>query len=492
MYFSIFLVVTTVIGIYLSPRFRGKKVAIVSSGLLFLLLLGLAVCLPWQFPVDDLPKPTGPYRVGVSDFELQDMNRKDPFCSGEDCGHRRLSVRVWYPGELGDETISRPYATEEEVSSSLASFAEMMSLPPAVFSHLSSISTHSIEGLGVVKGEKRPVLIFSHGLYSYLWQNTVLIEHLASHGYMIYALHHPYDAAAVEYDDGSITKAWIPEQNSDQLGLQELRRKAYSEVDVGKRFEYFLDYIERAVSVKDSKLLRSAPHWQKDQLFLLKSLVSRDIPRPVQAIVAKGDYKRIAFAGMSFGGSAAMGSCRHSERCVAQINLDGADSHLGGLDRPISAPLLHFYQDHHQQLKNKAPDQPVNTALMFNDFSIQAFDGAESGHDSYQYIVKGSRHFAFTDSSILLSGLARSALVGKPDGKSMMDLQNDFVLAFLDHYMLKKDNGFPVAQENKWIAFVNKHQAAQIPLWWKGISQERQEKLTGRLRQLQEQLGNQY
>ncbi len=491
-YFAIFLVIITAIGIYLSPRFRGKKVIVVSSGFIFFLVLGLAVYLPWQFPVNDLPKPSGPHRVGVSDFELQDINRKDPFCSGDDCGHRRLKVRVWYPGETVNDGITRPYATEAEINSSLASFAEMMSLPSGVFSHLSLISTHSLDGIPVIKGDKLPVLIFSHGLYSYLWQNTVLMEHLACHGYMIYALHHPYDAAAIEYDDGSIIKAWIPEQDSVQLDLQALRRKAYSEVDVGKRFQYFLNYIEKAVSANDSKLLRSAPHWQKDQLFLLKSLLSHDIPRHVREVVARGDYKRVAFAGMSFGGSAAMGSCRQSERCVAQINLDGADSHLSGVNRSVSAPLLHFYQDHHQQLNNKAPGQPINTELMFNDFSIQAFDGTKSGHDSYQYIVEGSRHFAFTDSSILLSGLARSALAGKLDGKDMMELQNDFVLAFLDQYMRTKDNGFPIEQESKWKGLVRKHEAAQIPIWWKGISLAQKGKLIERLHGLQKQLSSQY
>lgn len=488
-YFSFFLVIITVLGIYFSPRFKGEKVIVSGVGILLFLVLGVAVYLPWQFPVNDLPKPVGPHTVGVSDFELQDSFRKDPFCAGNDCEYRRLKVRVWYPGEVAEDRIARPYASEREIKSSLASFAEMMSLPPEIFSHLDAVSTHSFEGVPLITGDKFPVLIFSHGLYSYLWQNTVLMEHLASHGYMVYALHHPYDAAAVEYDDGSIIKAWIPKQDSEQSELQELRRKAYSEVNVGKRFEYLLAFIEKALNINDSKLLRSAPHWQKDQLFLLKRLISDDVPKHVQIITTKGDYEHIAFAGMSFGGSTAMGACRQSERCVAQINLDGADSHLSGLNRSASAPLLHLYQDHHQQLKNKAADQAVNTALMFNDFSVQAFDGASSDSDTYQYIVDGSRHFAFTDSSILLSGLARSALVGKPDGKSMMDLQNDFVLAFLDHYMLKKDNDFPVKQENKWMSLVRKHQAAQIPLWWKGVSLERKEKLIERLRVIQKQLG---
>ncbi|NRA59767.1 MAG: hypothetical protein HRU25_02420 [Psychrobium sp.] len=40
--------------------------------------------------------------------------------------------------------------------------------------------------------DKFPVLIFNHGLYLVAEQNTILMEHLASHGYVIFSIAHPY------------------------------------------------------------------------------------------------------------------------------------------------------------------------------------------------------------------------------------------------------------------------------------------------------------
>ncbi|MBB6521341.1 alpha/beta hydrolase family protein [Pseudoteredinibacter isoporae] len=490
-YLAIMMLCVAALGVCVFPRIPGKKVLVPFGGLLFVLAWVMAVALPWQFPVRDLPAPDGPHAVGIVDFELTDTSRQDPFCESNPCGDRRLQIRVWYPAQ--DNNLSpKPYATRAEIESSLAGLAGTMSLTADIFSHLNLIETHSVVGAPIVEEDNLPVVIFSHGLYSYLWQNTVLMEHLASHGYLVYALHHPYDAAAVRFDDGMEIRAWIPEQNPEQEALKALREKAYSESDLDARFDFFLSYIEKALSINDSKLLRSAPHWQKDQLFVLDSLLASKLPKKVKAIAEKGNYRSVAFAGMSFGGSTAMAACHQSEHCIAQINLDGADSHFGGVNKMAPAPLLHLYQDHHRQLQHKAPDLPVNKALMFNDFSIQAFERETRMPKSFQYIVSGSNHFGFTDSSVLLAGFAATLLSGEPDGERLLELQNDFVAAFLDQQMRNRKNGFPERQEAEWGSFVMKHKAEKVPLWWEGLPDRKKQAWLERLAEIQGKLKKYY
>ncbi len=59
----------------------------------------LAIAALYLFPVAPLPAPSGPYAVGVRDFELDDPSR--PGLLGTPAGQpRRLLVRAWYPARL--------------------------------------------------------------------------------------------------------------------------------------------------------------------------------------------------------------------------------------------------------------------------------------------------------------------------------------------------------------------------------------------------------
>ncbi len=51
-------------------------------------------------------------------------------------------------------------------------------------------------------GGRFPVVLFSPGSGGARTQNTAWAEELASHGYLVAALDHPYDSAAVVLTDG--------------------------------------------------------------------------------------------------------------------------------------------------------------------------------------------------------------------------------------------------------------------------------------------------
>ncbi|WP_258196382.1 hypothetical protein [Pseudomonas aeruginosa] len=86
------------------------------TGSLYGLLVLLAIAALYLFPVAPLPAPSGPYAVGVRDFELDDPSR--PGLLGAPAGQpRRLLVRAWYPARPIAGAAPRHYFDPDEARS---------------------------------------------------------------------------------------------------------------------------------------------------------------------------------------------------------------------------------------------------------------------------------------------------------------------------------------------------------------------------------------
>ena len=70
-------------------------------------------------------------------------------------------------------------------------------------SYLRGTKTHSHEDISISPAQPDyPVIIFSHAMGSFPEQSTLLMEHLASHGYVVFATSHPYASMRVVSSDG--------------------------------------------------------------------------------------------------------------------------------------------------------------------------------------------------------------------------------------------------------------------------------------------------
>ena len=123
-----------------------------------------------------LPKPSGEYATSVTYLHFTDAGRKELFDNtGE--SDREITVKVWYPTD--EKNGFEPYLLN-------ADFAIKYCMFPELFRNL---MTNSGRDLPVSNHEKiYPVLIFSHGWGEYFSQNSVLMEELASHGYIIFSI----------------------------------------------------------------------------------------------------------------------------------------------------------------------------------------------------------------------------------------------------------------------------------------------------------------
>ena len=176
-------------------KMTATRIPVISS--LMLLCATAVAYLPLHvLPVFAMPKPTGSHAVGVRTFTIEDSSRTGVMEAGES-DTRQLLLRAWYPAEKVAESPV-PYASSEELDVTFAGMAGQFGMPRFFFSHINLVPSHSYANAAVLEGDTPlPVVFFSHGYMSYGAQNSVLMETLASHGYLVIAVTHPYDAAPV-------------------------------------------------------------------------------------------------------------------------------------------------------------------------------------------------------------------------------------------------------------------------------------------------------
>jgi len=449
------------------------------SGVVFLLLTIVAFLPLYWFPVFRLPQPEGPHAVGVRDFELKDFSRLGVlFASAAE--PRRLAVRVWYPAETVDGLTPRPYASDAELQTTFPWLAqEELGLPPFFFSHLKLVATSSYEGAAVLESAQRlPVLFFSHGLTSFISQNTVLMEDLASKGYCVFSVAHTYDAAPVVFPNGDIRglpggyrKRQEEENRRNQteklkrfvieMGQRFQEGKTYDE-----RFEGLLDNIELKSMIRDHVLVDGPWIWLADNLFVVNALANGEAPDSVSDVLAVADFTRVGYFGMSYGASAAAATAYEDPRCAAAIALDGSDFHQTlTVNSDIPVPFLMLYSDT-MNVFGEVEGRP----FAFNDFSYERFETAGLRDDVIHLHVKNALHNGVSDLPLMVRGPLGRMIVGPIDGELMIAVVNDFVGGFFDHYLRGVSNGFPREQFDAYSAYVEPHDVSGVRNWWSSKS----------------------
>ena len=165
-------------------------------------------------PMEDVAKPTGPYQVGTQIIYMVD-NDRSAWYGEENSGSREIMVRVWYPAHPQEGDQKAPYVYNEKLIGDMVS--EGFGIPKYLMQNISNIKTNSWSGIDPVD-KKFPVLIFSHGHGGLKIQNTTQMEEMASHGYVIFACDHAYDAGVSIFPGERVifNKTNIPEGYSEE------------------------------------------------------------------------------------------------------------------------------------------------------------------------------------------------------------------------------------------------------------------------------------
>ncbi|WP_411543818.1 alpha/beta hydrolase family protein [Kitasatospora sp. DSM 101779] len=364
-------------------RARWWLAAPASAACLVLVAAGPAAA--WAFPVPAFPRPTGPYAVGTRVVEWTDGQRPEPATA--DPGDRRtVVVQFWYPAEPAPGAGRARYLgrTAEESRTVADALADYAGLPGLLLDGPTRARTWSVPDAAVAAGGGRfPVVLFSPGLGGVRGQNTAWAEELASHGYVVAGLDHPYDSAAVVLADGRTVRTRV--SSTGDRAEDERRAVGWTEV-------------------------RAA-----DLGFVLGRLQRIGRGQDADPLAGRLDTERVAAAGHSLGGAAALLAARRNEGFAAVIDLDGAPHDAA--PQPLHRPLLALTQEIGPQTD---PDYlPALDKVLDLDTT-----------NAYRLTVPGTAHLTFTDAPLYLPPIP--ALVGTRDRIGGPRLTATASLAFLD------------------------------------------------------------
>jgi len=356
---------------------------------------------------ETLPKPTGKYFVGVTYLSFVDKGRKEIFDPKQE-SYRAITVKAWYP--VDRQSTPEPYLLKAE-----AEFVTEYLQFPALYKDL---MTNAGRDLPLsAKENKYPALIFSHGWGEHYAQNTILMEELASHGYVVFSVAHHYECKFSSFPDGRLVRIemnnprfqkMIQEQmNPKAMGLFEKLKSATSDEE---RFLVFLE----ANATLPMCLTESPRYWAEDIAFFIDRL--KIMNEEDARFKNKLNLERIGIFGMSMGGIAASELCSTDERIKAGASIDG------GFYGPSNAT---------RDVKYRVPFLFLNSARFLGCGALFA---GKSAQDCFSLTVKGSDHYNFSDYSIFPVPSVR-ALLGPIDGKKTIEIMNVIVPAFFDKYL---------------------------------------------------------
>lgn len=261
----------------------GLKLIAIALASVFLLLTSF---LAYALPVFTLPKPTGTYNVGIQYFHLVDEKRKDPFVDPSN-QKRELMVKVYYPAEEDDSKPFSPYFHNSRALIRL--FAAFYNLPDFMFDHLTLVKTNSKEDLRLSEKEPSyPVILFSHGAGTTMEVQTSQSEDLASHGYIVMTIDHPYVSAATVFPD-RIVSAKEATANFNTVEPAEIITQIMAD----------------------------------DATFVIDKLSDMNAGKIDSTFAGKLNLEQIGVIGHSVGGAVAYNLALNDRRVKAAINLDG-------------------------------------------------------------------------------------------------------------------------------------------------------------------------
>lgn len=280
-------------------------------------------------------------------------------------------------------------------------------------------------------GETYPVVFFSHGAFGYYQSNMSTYMELASHGYVVVSLEHPYHSLFTEDTDGKL----ILSDGEFMQGIQKINGKDASEEMI---FALSSGWIK--LRLEDSNFaVDTIKEAAEDKSLSESFFVLEEEEEGVLLAITRMDCGKIGFMGHSLGGAAAVTLGRQREDIGAVIDFDGtmlgevldvADGRDIINEDIYDTPLLSFDNEEHYKGRAEALAQGVPYA---NNVVLAH---AKNGYSTY---IAGTGHMNYTDLPLFSPFLANLLGTGDVDAKACILKMNEITLDFFDCYL--KDTG---------------------------------------------------
>ncbi|MDE6906370.1 MAG: hypothetical protein K2P76_15860 [Lachnospiraceae bacterium] len=281
------------------------------------------------------------------------------------------------------------------------------------------------------QGEKYPMVFFSHGAFGYYQSNTSTYMNLASHGYVVVSLEHPYHSLFTKDTYGKL----ILSDGKFMQGIQKINgTEASEEMVFALSSEWIKLRLEDSCFAID-KIKKAAKNQSLADCFYVSEKDREGMNQAISMI----DGGKIGFMGHSLGGAAAVTIGRQREDIGAVVDFDG--TMLGEIKDVVDGkdiinediydtPLLSFDNEEHYKSRAELSRQGVPYA---NNVVLAH---AKNGYSTY---IAGTGHMNYTDLPLFSPFLANMLGTGDVDAEECVLKMNEITLQFFDCYL--KDVG---------------------------------------------------
>lgn len=327
------------------------------------MLYGVCLLPAIVFPQYKEPVVTGPYAVQIAEYTWEDESRIETYSdTGE---NRSLTVKFWYPAEEGSY----------------------------------------------------PLIVFSHGAFGVIDSNFSTCMELASNGYVVASIGHPYHAMFVEDVNGKVITA-------DR------------------------DFVQQIYAVNDSgdaeveeKIYARSKEWMEirtgDENFVLDTILQK-AEAGEEGPFSLVDADKIGLFGHSMGGASSVQLGRERNDIDAVIDLEGTmfGEYTGYEDgvwhynkEPYPIPIL--------DVNSREADSQMGSSggPVYVNFYL-----GENAVDYHYMVFEGAGHLNFTDLPLVSPPLAKMLGVGDVNALTCIENVNEMVLHFFDHYLKGKED----------------------------------------------------
>jgi dienelactone hydrolase len=240
------------------------------------------------------------------------------------------------------------------------------------------------------------ILIYCHGLISFASENTTLMEHLASHGFVVMSLQHLDQLAELRALQTSQTKEVKKEQSRIEREIKSAQRDKRAEL--WKKYFRTASVTNRIVSGRSADIQHAASKI---------GTVLNKIPK-----IDAAPARIVGAIGLSLGGAVATEFSKapgSQIRCV--VNLDGGN--YGELqDEPIRIPYLMLYSEENEGT---------------NDVALNAVNGIEVAGCA----LPKTRHLNLHDISMVYPVMKWMGAIGSADPAFAIHRRNEVVHEFV-------------------------------------------------------------
>lgn len=332
-----------------------------------------------------LPEPWGEHAIGVQTLVVVDSTRSALDADGRD-GPRPILVRLWYPARPGAGP-TRPYMPDAVAE------AWRTTLPvPSGWQH--RVRTNAVDDAPLSGARRRwPVLLFSHGRSFPVENYQLLLERLASAGWVVAAISHPGEEALTELPNG--------------------KRFPFA----GPGWEDESERGEVLTGVVDQLVL--------DARRVLDRLESLDAAGGGRFAGRLDLHAGVGYFGHSLGGSAAVWTLQRDPRVVAAASWEGQVYRAADRPLTVAGPLLYIVGGANRdellgrQFRPGGPDAPVYEMVIHGAWH------ASVGELLYIYRAYAPRDWKRRHRREI--GAARAN-----------QITGDYLVAFFSRYLLEK------------------------------------------------------